>query len=106
MLEAITKVNDGQPLAEKDNFVKFKPMDVRFPYMMVPRSQISKDFETNPNQFSASLFKVNVEAEKWKAESRFHSRHLRLYSRRSRRYRDGNKGAAGRVWVCKEGATR
>ena len=71
VLEAITKVNDGQPLAEKDNFVRFKPMDVRFPYMMVPRSQINKDFQSNPNQFSASLFKVNVEADKWKAESRF-----------------------------------
>ncbi len=71
VLEAITKVSDGQPLAEKDNFVRFKPMDVRFPFMMVPRSQINKDFQSNPNQFSASLFKVNVEAGKWKAESRF-----------------------------------
>ena len=71
MLEAITKVSDGQSLAEKDNFVRFKPMDVRFPYMMVPRSQINKDFQNNPNQFFTNLFKVNVEAGKWKAESRF-----------------------------------
>ena len=71
VLEPITKVDNGQPLASKDNFVRFKPMDVRFPFMMVPRSQINKEFQNNPHQFSTNLYKVNVEAEKWKAESRF-----------------------------------
>ena len=31
------------------------------------------------------------------------SRHLCLYCWRGRGYRDGNKGTARRVWVCKEG---
>jgi len=71
VLEPITKVEIGQPLANKDNFVRFKPMDVRFPFMMVPRSQMLKEFQNNPHEFSTNLYKVNVEADKWKAESRF-----------------------------------
>ena len=63
VLEPITKVDNGQPLASKDNFVRFKPMDVRFPFMMVPRSQINKEFQNNPHQFS-KLYKVNVRVER------------------------------------------
>ena len=71
LLEPITRCNEGQRVAEKDNFVRFKPMDSRFPFMMLPKSQAPKEFIQDPNECESRLYKCEVESAKWNEKSRF-----------------------------------
>ena len=39
-----SKVQRGRPLPQQENFVKFKPMDSRYPFMLLPRHKAPKEF--------------------------------------------------------------
>ena len=71
VFEPLSRCREGQSVANKDNFVRFKPIDSRFPFMMLPKSQVPKEFIQDPNECESRLYKCEVESHKWNEKSRF-----------------------------------
>jgi|EP00505_MAST-04D_sp_SCG-Rhode-Island_P002504 DIS3-like exonuclease 2 len=71
VMEPISSVPYGSPVSSGDKFIRFKPMDSRFPFTMVPKSQVPKTFLEKPEECKSRLYKVILEAEKWTTDCIF-----------------------------------
>ena len=70
-----SKVQKGRPLPDYESFVKFKPMDSRYPFMLLPRHKAPKEYVADPlgcdlrNQLYVGL--PSVFNNEWEATSKF-----------------------------------
>ena len=67
------KLTPGKALPSGENFVRLKPVDNRFPYMLLPRHKAPKDFVADPlgSPSRLKLFVVRPHVEEWRESSRF-----------------------------------
>ena len=72
-----SKLRKGQPLPENESFVKFKPMDSRYPFMLLPRHKVPKEYVADPlgcdlrTQLYVGLPNVFQSNDEWSTTSRF-----------------------------------
>eukprot|EP00946_MAST-07B_sp_MAST-7B-sp1_P003648 g3648.t1 len=67
------RLHRGKPLPTSENFVRLRPVDNRFPYMLLPRHKAPKDFIADPLGAPSrlKLFVARPLVEGWSENSRF-----------------------------------
>ena len=67
------KLTPGEALPPDENFVRLKPVDNRYPYMLLPRHKAPKDFVADPlgSPSRSKLFVVRPLVAEWRESSRF-----------------------------------
>ena len=65
------RLHPGKPLPTSENFVRLKPVDKRFPYMLLPRHKSSKRFYCRSPWFTVNKIVCRASTCGWNENSRF-----------------------------------